>query len=168
MRDMEGVNFAASQHVDIQDWRATKVLRDFFIEDFCNPFYERFLKLDIALGRTSISPADYLKEPWRFEEVEWVGAGKQSVNRLQDIQATTEAVKIGAMTLGDAVTTTLGRDLNDHLDLLQAEREDIERRGLEDIIPTANKAPAPAQNNTNNQDTANQDAPPADSFMNRF
>lgn len=170
MRDMEGVNFAASQHVDIQDWRATTVLRDFFIEDFNNPFYERFLRLDIVLGRTSISPSDYLKEPWRFEEVEWVGAGKQSVNPLQNIQSVVEAVKIGAMTLGDAVTANLGKDLADHLDELEAERKDIKKRGLEDIIPTANKAPAPAPStpaDTSTEDVT-KDNQPADSFMNKF
>ena len=140
MRDMEGVNFAASQHVDIQDWEAIDILRDFFVDDFCNPFYERFLRLDIALGRTNISPADYLKEPWRFEGVAWVGAGKHSVNQYQEAQANNIALANGTKTLGDVVNRTLGKDLDDHLDELAAERGNIKQRGLEDIIPTPKTA----------------------------
>lgn len=134
MRDMEGVNFAASQHVDIQDWESITVLRDFFVEDYCNPFYEKFLKLDIALGRTSISTEEYLKEPWRFEEVAWVGAGKRSVNALQDAQADTEAMGVGTMTLTDALAKR-GKDFDEHLADLKKEREAIKAAGLEEIIP---------------------------------
>jgi len=144
MRDMEGVNFAASQHVDIQDWRATTVLRDFFIEDFCNPFYEKFLKLDIALGRTSISPTDYMKQPWRYEEVEWVGAGKQSVNPLQDIEADIKAMSVGLLTYEDACAKR-GKDGADQLVKIAEERKKMQGEGLEEIIPKQTGGSTPAQ-----------------------
>jgi capsid protein len=143
MRDMEGVNFAAANYVGIQERSAIDVGRDFFIEDFCNPFYEKFLSLEVALGKCSINPVEYLKEPWRFEEVTWIGAGKQHVNPLQDNQADALALKTGMATYED-ILSKRGKDVDEHFETIQKERAKIEEMGLGDILkdkPESNAEP---------------------------
>jgi lambda family phage portal protein len=129
-RDMEGVNFAASKFIDIQEWRHYTALKDYFIYDHCNPFYENVIKYLGVSGKVpEMNSEFYRKNPEMLLDVEWVGNGKQDVDPLKDITADIEGLRNGIFSLEDCVTKR-GKDLDEHLDKLQEIREKLTSRGL--------------------------------------
>jgi lambda family phage portal protein len=152
-RDMDGVNFAASKFIDIQEWRFFSMLKDWFIGDYCDPFYEKFVLLSVASGQVpGISPTIFARDPYRYYEVEWTGNGKADVDPLKDIQADNEGLKTGVFTLSYCVGKR-GEDLDDHIEQLRAEREKLKDAGLEDLITVQQGKTIPAQAIDPNMDT---------------
>lgn len=129
-RDMDGVNFAASKFIDIQEWRHYTALKDYFIYDHCVPFYENFVN-DLILSNKvpELNASFYRSNPEMLMDVEWVGNGKMDVDPLKDITADIEGLSNGILTLEDCVTKR-GKDLDEHLDKLQEIKGKIEERGL--------------------------------------
>lgn len=129
-KDMENVNFAASKFIDIQDWRFYTTLRDWFNYETNRPFYNNFLQMIIVKKMLpEISIADYVRYPFNYTECEWVGNGKMDVDPLKDITADIEGLKNGIYSINDVVLKR-GKDRDDHLDELEADKKDLELRGL--------------------------------------
>jgi lambda family phage portal protein len=129
-RDMDGVNFAASKFIDIQEWRHYTALKDWFVYDMCNPFWERFIQYAAASGSIpEMSPAIYAKNPAQFLDVQWVGNGKQDVDPLKDMSADVMGLEGGVLTLTD-VLEKRGKDIDEHLDTLVEENDKLKSRGL--------------------------------------
>ena len=127
---MEGVNYAASQSVGIQDWIFYTVFRDWFNYEFNRPYYNKFLE-NIIVKRLlpEISVSEYIREPWVYRECEWLGSGRLSVDPLKDITTDIEGFKNRLLSLNDVVSKR-GKDRDDHLDELQQDDIDFAARGI--------------------------------------
>jgi lambda family phage portal protein len=133
-RNMDGVNFAASKFIDIQEWRAFTILKDWLIADLCDPFWEKFVLNCVITGKISgLTPTTFLKDPYRYYECAWTGNGKQDVDSLKDISADNEGLKTGIFTLSDVIGKR-GEDFDDHIETIRMEREKLIEAGLEDLI----------------------------------
>ncbi len=133
-RDMEGVNFAASKFIDIQEWRFYNMLKDWFIVDVCEPFYDRTVLQMVLAGRIpGVSPALYIADQYRYNACDWTGNGKYDVDPLKDMNSDNEGLRTGVLTLTDVVGKR-GRDIDDHIALMKEEREKLKENGLEDIV----------------------------------
>jgi lambda family phage portal protein len=129
-RDMEGVNFAASKFIDIQEWRRYTALKDFLVYDHCNPFWENYIKFISLSGNIpEMNDSFYRKNPEMLNDVEWVGNGKSDVDPLKDVNADEKALRNG-MTSLSSVLNKRGSDLDDQLDTIAEEREKIKSKGL--------------------------------------
>jgi lambda family phage portal protein len=133
-RNMKGVNYAASQGVDNVEWKISSMVRDYFIDDYCDPFYEKAVLLMIIKGEIpGVTPTVFAKNPYDFYEVEWFGNGRLNVDPLKDIQADNEGLKSGAYTM-HYVVGKRGGDFDEHTDTLMEERAVLKEKGLEDLI----------------------------------
>jgi len=133
-RNMDGVNFAASKFIDIQEWRAFEIIKDWFVSEYCEPFYEKFVLNCVATGKISgISPSIFAKDPYRFYECTWTGNGKQDVDPFKDISADNAGLRTGITSLTQALSKR-GIDFDEQVELIRTEREKLTAAGLEDII----------------------------------
>ncbi len=133
-RDMDGVNFAASKFIDIQEWRFYSMVKDWLVDDFCDPFYEKAVLLMVLSGEIpGVTPAIFARDPYRFYDVEWTGNGKADVDPLKDISADNEGLKSGVFTMAYCVGKR-GEDLDEHIEQLRIEREKLAEAGLDDLI----------------------------------
>jgi lambda family phage portal protein len=138
-RNMDGVNFAASKFIDIQEWRSYGILRDYIIDDAFNPFWEKFVIQMVVKGEIpGVSPALFAKDPYRFFEVLWMGNGKQDVDPMKDISADNEALRTGVKSFSQVIAER-GGDVEEVIEQIREDRERMRSAGLEDLITTQNQ-----------------------------
>lgn len=130
MRDMEGVNFAASKWVGIQEQIAFRVLRDWFTYDVCAPFYEKAVEQFVLMGMIpGLSFAQFVADYDNYTEADWVGSGREDVDPLKDMSADIEAVRNKILTYED-VWSKRGYDSDDQLKKLKNEMDAFDKAGL--------------------------------------
>jgi len=151
-RDMDGVNFAASKFIDIQEWRHYTALKDWFVYDFCNPFWNKFITYAAASGKIpELSMAAFRKDPSSFMEVQWVGNGKQDVDPLKDVSSDVMAVE-NMFTTHSAVCEKRGTDFDEVLDRLREEKEAFEVIGIIPAYMKNTKVAEPIDNQSDTED----------------
>lgn len=129
-RDMDGVNFAASKFIDIQEWRRFTALKDFFVYDHCNPFYEKFVDfMTVSDKIPELKNEFYRKNNEMLYEVEWVGNGKSDVDPLKDANADVLLLRNG-LTTYSAVLNKRGSDADDTIENIVEERQKLKDNGV--------------------------------------
>ena len=129
--DMANVNFAAASMNNLKEELNFNVLRQMFIESFCQPMWNKFVSALAISGKlTGVSAERFILDPYHYTRCEWThdpighaDPSKVSSAKIADIQAKRE-------TLTDDLAAR-GIDIRDHVKKLQTEMELFKAAGLE-------------------------------------
>lgn len=117
-------NYSASRAAFLEAWRTFKMIRSWFVSDFCQPVYEAWLTEAVALGR--INAPGFLDNPIArkiYCNCEWVGPGMSQIDPLKEIQAIEKAIDVGVLTRENATMTYSGGDYLSNVAQLKRENE---------------------------------------------
>ena len=117
-------NYSASRAAFIEAWRAFKMIRSWFISDFCQPIYEAWLTEAVARGRI-VAPG-FLDNPVAKQiycQCDWIGPAMSQIDPLKEVQALEKAIDIGVLTRESATMTYSGVDFFNNATQLKRENE---------------------------------------------
>lgn len=86
-------SYSAAQAALLEAWRYFKTMRQWLVDDFCDPVYQMFLYEAVATGR--IAAPGFFKDPIvraAYCGARWVGPPKGHVNELVSINAATKRI----------------------------------------------------------------------------
>ena len=119
-----GDSYSASRAGLLEAWKAFKMRRQWFADDFCRPVYELWLSEAVALGRISApgfftDPA--VRQAWLRSE--WIGPSQGQLDPEKEIAAETMAVAEGFSTREQSTVRLNGGQWDANVDQLQRENE---------------------------------------------
>ncbi len=122
--DLEGVNFSSIRAgmLDVRD--AYKVIQRWFIEDFCMPIFQAWLRMALT---TSL--ADITLTPQQMEQFVWKPRGWDWVDPLKDAQAIVLKLQNGLITYADALSS-LGLDFEETMTERAMEQSFLDALGI--------------------------------------
>lgn len=92
-------SYSASRAALLEAWKAFRMRREWFVDDFCKPVYEIWLHEAVARGRV-LAPGFFsdplIREAWLGSE--WVGPSQGQLDPTKEIQAEALAVEYGFST----------------------------------------------------------------------
>lgn len=92
-------SYSASRAALLEAWKAFKMRREWFVDDFCKPIYEIWLHEAIARGRIQ-APGFFsdpiIREAWLGSE--WIGPSQGQLDPTKEIEAEIKAVEHGFST----------------------------------------------------------------------
>ena len=141
MRDFSKTNYSSARASLLEGWRFTLFLRLLLATALCRPTLE--LVLEEAVWRGYIDLPGFMesraaRRAW-LRGV-WRGPGRGWVDPVKEITAAAMRVRLGLSTLRDEAFEQ-GRDFDDLLDAIAAEREALAERGI--TLPDVEFTPAP-------------------------
>ena len=149
--DLEGVNFSSIRAgmLDVRD--AYKVIQRWFIEEFCMPIFQAWLRM--ALTTTL---ADITLSAQQMEQFVWKPRGWDWVDPLKDAQAIVLKLQNGLITYADALAS-LGLDFEETMTERAMEQAFLEALGITlgtDIRGQADTAEDDSMNDPNSTGSA--------------
>lgn len=143
--DYSNSNYSSSRLALIDSRDTWKVLQLWWIRNFREPFYKRWLTAAVMNGVVSVPIAAYATDPQRYLKVKWKTRGWTWVDPEKEVAAYKEAIKAGLTTRTDVIAATAdGRDIEDVDETRARELEDAQAVGLEyDTDPDAYMPPEP-------------------------
>jgi lambda family phage portal protein len=159
--DMNGVNFAAASMNNIKEQLNFGVLREKFINSFCQPFWEKFVLNLVASGKiTGLTPERFLLDPYHYTRCEWTHDPIDHADPSKMASANISNIKAGRVTLTEDLAKR-GRDIREHINEMQQERDLLKSAGIE-WSELTEKAPAPAAPMPEENEDDNDDNPMPD------
>lgn len=119
-KDYSRASYSSSRLALITERDNWKIIQQYFIENFHQIVFEKFLFCAFASG--VFTESDYPLNPEKYENVKWLPRGWEYVDPLKDVNADKEALKAGIKTFSDVLADE-GKDLEEHLIQLSKERE---------------------------------------------
>jgi capsid protein len=141
--DMSGVNFAAASMNAIKENTNTRVLRSKFIESFCQPIWEKFIRTLVVENKlTGVTPARFENDPQHYCRCEWTTDPREYADPLKTSRSRIENISSGRMTLTEDLAER-GKDIREHINELKMERDLLKQAdiALADIIPNVTAEP---------------------------
>ena len=127
-------SYSASRGALLEAWKAFKMRREWFADDFCKPVYEIWLTEAVALGR--IAAPGFFTDPiirQAYLSSEWIGGAMGSLDPTKDINAAILSVENGFSTRSQETIKLNGGDFNTNSDQLTAENEKLKiANGVQD------------------------------------
>lgn len=128
-------NFSASKGALNETWRAFKMRRAWFIDDFCQEVYELWFSEAVSKGR--------IKAPGYFNNLlirkaytkcTWNGPAQGHLNPVQEVSAAVTKIQNGLSTHEDECASMNGSDYSDNIRTLENENELLRKaqKALED------------------------------------
>ncbi len=141
VRDFSKTNYSSARASLLEGWRFILFLRLLLTTMWCRPSLE--LVLEEAVWRGYIDLPGFVesraaRRAW-LRGV-WRGPGRGWVDPVKEIQAAAMRVRLGLSTLRDEAFEQ-GRDLDELLDQIAAEREALAERGI--VLPDVSFSPQP-------------------------
>lgn len=150
-KDLQGMNFAASRANILEDRRIFQMIQKWFSKEVCQVDYENFVKWMFLSGKMApLSYADYLADPWTFNQCHWQMPGWDWVDPTKDAKATIDLYANKMTTLSDHYSSR-GKDWRSELRQIATEQEFMDGLGLkmpEQLKAEAAQAAADAQTQT--------------------
>jgi lambda family phage portal protein len=138
--DLEGVNYSSIRAGLLEEREAWKCIQRFFIEHFCEPVFEEWLRSALSAGAIEVIngtlPASKFE---KFHAPEFRGRRWPWVDPLKDIEATKEAVNFG-LTSRRAAIADAGGDIYEIFRDQQADKELAAEMGLSFDMPEKSNA----------------------------
>jgi len=122
--DLEGVNFSSIRAGMLDTRDCYRILQKWFIEYFCEPIFQKWLKMALL---TSLK--DITLTPAQMEMISWKPRGWDWVDPLKDAQAIILKLRAGLITYSDALAT-LGLDFEETMTERAMEQTFIEALGI--------------------------------------
>jgi len=131
-KDMEGVNFAASRAVIIEERRMYKAIQKWFIKSFCQKEWEDYVWWmvftdqvpGVTIDRFLRNRHKYLESWWKAEGWAWVDPSKDS---KAEIELRNQGLRTDRQILAER-----GLDLEDHYQGVQEQKEMRKKFDIED------------------------------------
>lgn len=115
-------NYSASKGALNETWKAFKMRRQWFINDFCQPVYELWLNEAVSKGR--ILAPGYFNNPLirqAYLNAKWNGPAQGSLDPKKDVEAAILKVKDGFSTHEDECASMNGSSFEDNIRTLKSE-----------------------------------------------
>lgn len=120
-------SYSASRAALLEAWKAFRMRREWFVDDFCKPIYELWLYEAVARGRI-LAPGFFndpiIREAWLGSE--WVGPSQGQLDPVKEIQAEELAVKNGFSTHEQSTIRLNGGQWNANMRTLAEENKKLE------------------------------------------
>lgn len=117
-------NFSASKGALNETWKAFKMRRGWFINDFCQPIYEMWFNEAVSKGR--INAPGYFNNPlikMAYTNAKWNGPAQGYLNPLQEVNAAVVRIQNGLSTHEDECVSMSGGNFEDNVRTLTAENQ---------------------------------------------
>lgn len=115
-------SYSASRAALLEAWKAFKMRREWFVDDFCKPIYELWLYEAVARGRI-IAPGFFsdvrIQTAWMGSE--WIGPSQGQLDPVKEIQAEQLACENGFSTREQATVRINGGSFEANAEQLQTE-----------------------------------------------
>ena len=119
-------SYSASRAALLEAWKAFKMRREWFVDDFCKPIYEIWLYEAVARGRI-LAPGFFsdplVREAWLGSE--WIGPSQGQLDPNKEIQAEALAVQHGFSTHEQSTIKLNGGDWNANMRQLIEENKKL-------------------------------------------
>ncbi len=117
-------SYSASRGAILEAWKAFKMYRGWFVDDFCTPVYELWMSEAVARGRIS-APGFFTnpvaKKAWLG--CEWIGPTQGQLDPVKEVTAEIMSVEAGFSTNSDSAIRINGSDWNQNMDQIQSEMQ---------------------------------------------
>lgn len=123
-------SYSASRAALLEAWKAFKMRREWFVDDFCRPIYEIWLYEAVARGRIS-APGFFSDVRTRMAWMgsEWVGPSQGQLDPVKEIQAEKMACEEGFSTREQSTIRLNGGSYENNAEQLRAENEMLNSPG---------------------------------------
>ena len=124
-------SYSASRGALLEAWKAFRMRRKWFADDFCNPVYELFLSEAVATGR--IRAPGFFQDPLirkAWCSCQWIGPSQESLDPLKEVQANVLQVENGFKTRTQVTRETSGGDWEANVRQLTMEKQLLDEAGL--------------------------------------
>ena len=115
-------SYSAARGALNEFWRSCGVMRDDFVDSFCQPIYEEFLTEAVARGR--IRAPGFFNDPAikkAYCECTWPGPSQTSLNPVQEVTAAIKRVEQGFSTAQEETAKMTGGNYNRNISQRAAE-----------------------------------------------
>lgn len=123
MKDFDA-SYSASRGALLEAWKAFKMYRGWFVDDFCTPVYELWMSEAVARGR--ISAPGFFTSPVARKAwlgCEWIGPTQGQLDPVKEVTAEIMSVEAGFSTNSDSAIRVNGSDWNQNMDQIQSETQ---------------------------------------------
>ncbi len=123
MKDFNA-SYSASRGALLEAWKAFKMYRGWFVDDFCTPVYELWMSEAVARGRISAPgffTSPILKKAWLG--CEWIGPTQGQLDPVKEVTSEIMSVEAGFSTNSDSAIRVNGSDWNQNMDQIQSEMQ---------------------------------------------
>lgn len=117
-------NFSASKGALNETWKAFKMRRKWFVNDFCQAVYELWFSEAVSAGR--IKAPGYFNNPLirkAYTNATWNGPAQGQLDPLKEVNATVKRLQHGLSTREDECAMMNGSDYEDNVRTLRSENE---------------------------------------------
>lgn len=117
-------SYSASRGALLEAWKAFKMYRGWFVDDFCTPVYELWMSEAVARGRIS-APGFFTSPVARkaWLKCEWIGPTQGQLDPVKEVTAEIMSVEAGFSTNSDSAIRVNGSDWNQNMDQIQSEMQ---------------------------------------------
>ena len=132
-------SYSASRAALLEAWKAFRMRRKWFVDDFCTPIYEIFIAEAVARGR--ISAPGFFSDPATraaYLGAEWIGPSQGQLDPTKEITAEILAIGEGITTREQATIRLNGGKWDANVDQIARENRKL-REALE--TPTQSRGP---------------------------
>ena len=119
-------SYSASRAALMEAWKAFRMRRKWFVDDFCTPVYEIWLSEAVARGR--ISAPGFFADPAiraAYLGAEWIGPSQGQLDPTKEITAEILAIGEGITTREQATIRLNGGQWDANVDQLARENEKL-------------------------------------------
>lgn len=146
-------SYSASRAALMEAWKAFRMRRGWFVQDFCQPLWEIWLSEAIATGR--VNAPGFFADPLiraAYLGCEWIGPSQGQLDPTKEIAAEVAAIAAGITTHEAATIRVNGSNWDENIDRLEHERQRLtalEAQGapIDDMQGEAQTAPANERKN---------------------
>ena len=124
-------SYSASRAALLEAWKAFRMRRTWFANDFCQPIYEVWLREAVSIGR--IDAPGFFNDPIAakaWARAEWHGPAPGQVDPVKEVQAAQMRVQNGFSTRERESIELIGSDFDRNIDQLQREVERMKAAGI--------------------------------------
>lgn len=117
-------SYSASRGALLEAWKAFRMYRQWFVDDFCRPVYLCWMAEAVARGR--ISAPGFFSDPLirnAWLGCEWIGPTQGQLDPVKEVTAEIMSVGAGFSTNADSSIRINGSDWNHNMDQLSREEE---------------------------------------------
>ena len=135
-------SYSASRGALLEAWKAFRMYRGWFVDDFCKPVYEIWMTEAVARGR--ISAPGFFSDPLlrrAWLGCEWIGPTQGQLDPVKEVTAEIMSVEAGFSTHADSSIRINGSDWNHNMDQIQREEQK-----KQEVLPESQERREPIQN----------------------
>jgi capsid protein len=136
-RDLTKVNMASGRINTNEDRKTYRRMQKWFAKEVCQPDWEEFVFRMFLEGKIAgYSLADYMKDPWYYNQVQWMPPGFDYIDPSREATAAIDLNQAKMRTL-ESHYSEQGLEWRDQVDQTAVEQAYMKEKGVEIPIPKA-------------------------------